>query len=98
MIHVPQIIRGALVASKRVVVEFNQWLQDIDAKLYWDAAMAKEELENLWRDMIQARRWGNATGRLLLLSVTVEKLQSRQGRESQGLVRGNVVDDDIEEV
>jgi hypothetical protein len=49
-------------------------------------------------DMIQARRWGNATGRPLLLSITVEKLQSHQGRESQGLVRENVVDDDIEDV
>lgn len=89
---------GALKSSKSVIVELVQWFLKINEKTHEHEVKDEKTLKALLEEMIQVSLWGNATDLLLLISVSVEELQSRQGKKSRELFRENVVDDDTEQV
>ena len=89
---------SALKSSKSVVVELVQWYLEIDRKTHEDKLKGKENLKAVVEEMIQVSLWGNATDLLLLISISTEELQSRQGKKSRELSKKNVVDDDTEQV
>lgn len=89
---------SALKSSKTVIVELVQWFLEINDKIYKKEVKGKGTLQALMEEMIQISLWGNATDLLLLISVSVEELQSRQGKKSRELFKENVVDDDTIQV
>ena len=89
---------SALKSSQSVILELVQWYEQIDRKTHEDKLMDKESLKALMDEMIQVSLWGIATDLLLLISLSVEELQSRQGKKSRELFKKNVVDDDTEQV
>lgn len=90
--------RKALVGSKKGTIElvkrFNGVLK----------AIADEEITNdathkaLVEEMIQISLWGNATDLSLLTSLSVEQLESRQGKAARDESKKNVLVDDTPEV
>lgn len=89
---------NGLLTSRNVIIELVQWFLEIDAKNHATGVMAQEDLKALTEEMIQISLWGNATDLLLLISVSVEELQSRQGKKSREMFKENVVDDDTDDV
>ncbi|MCJ1404945.1 hypothetical protein MMC11_008171 [Xylographa trunciseda] len=90
--------RTALRTSKAAFVELTQWYLSTDHKTHGESLGNPHNLKALMEEMIQISLWGNATDLLLLISVSVEELQSRQGRKSREKFKENVVDDDTEQV
>jgi uncharacterized protein with ATP-grasp and redox domains len=88
----------ALASSKDVIVELVQWLLEFDQKTNLDQVTSEEDRKALMEEFIQVSLWGNASDLLLLIHVSVEELQSRQGKKSRELFNKNVVDDDTEQV
>ena len=89
---------SALKSSKSVIVELVQWYLEIERKTHEDESKGEKDLEALMEEMIQVSLWGNATDLLLLISISAEELQSRQGKKSREQFKKNVVDDDTEQV
>ena len=89
---------SALKSSKSVIVELVQWYLEINRKAHEEKVKGEEKLEALMEEMIQVSLWDNATDLLLLVSISVEELQSRQGKKPRELFKKNVVDDDTEQV
>lgn len=90
--------RKALVGSKIGAVElvkrFRGMLQSIADKEVMDEATAKA----IFEEMIQISLWGNATDLSLLTSLSVEELQSRQGKAARDSSKANVLVDDSGQV
>ena len=90
--------RSALAGSKRGAVElvkqFNGVLKALRAKDGTDDTTRKALLE----EMIQISLWGNATDLSLLTNMSVEQLESRQGKASRDASKNNVLVDDTAEV
>ena len=90
--------RKALVGSKKGTIElvkrFNGVLKAIAGKEVTDDATQKA----LFEEMVQISLWGNATDLSLLTSMSVEQLDSRQGKAVRDESRKNVLADDTAEV
>ena len=90
--------RKALVGSKKGTVElvrrFNGVLGAIAKREITDNTTQKA----LFEEMVQISLWGNATDLSLLTSLSVEQLDSRQGKASRDESRKNVLVDDTAEV
>ena len=90
--------RSSLVGSKKGTIElvkrFRGVLQAASEKLATEDAMRKAMFE----EMVQISLWGNATDLALLTSVSVEELNSRQGKAVRESNKENIVVDDTEQV
>ena len=90
--------RKALVGSKKGTIElvkrFNVVLKAIAEKEIMNDATQKALVE----EMIQISLWGNATDLSLLTSLSVEQLESRQGKAVRDESKRNVLVDDTAEV
>jgi hypothetical protein len=89
---------NALSSSRNVIVELVQWLLNIERKTRENQVTSEDDRKALMEEFIQISLWGNASDLLLLMHVSVEELQSRQGKKSRELFKANVVDDDTEQV
>ena len=87
---------GALKSSKAVITEVVQWYLQIARKIHENTVGGADNLKAFMEEMSQVSSWGNASDLLLLISISVEELQSRQGKSSRELFKNNVVDDDRE--
>ena len=90
--------RKALSGSKKGTIElvkrFNKVLSAIAEKEVMDDATQKA----LFEEMVQISLWGNATDLSLLTSLSVEQLESRQGKAVRDESRKNVLVDDTTQV
>ena len=90
--------RSALVSSKKGVLElvkqFNGVVRALVDKDTTDDATKKALLE----EMIQISLWGNATDLSLLTNMSVEQMESRQGKASRDASKRNVLVDDTAQV
>lgn len=90
--------RLSLVGSKKGTVElvkrFKGMLQAVELKEATDDATQK----TIFEEMVQISLWGNATDLSLLTSLSVEELQSRQGKAVREKSKANVLVDDTEPV
>lgn len=88
----------ALVSSTASVLELVQF---VDSSL---DATARGQLNNrndakaLLEEMLDISLWGNSVDLLLLVHLSVEELQSRQGKTARQSFKQNVVDDYTDEV
>ena len=81
----------ALTSSKASVVELLQFLRGaIDTDERHASALLQE--------MLEISLWGNSVDLLLLVHLSAEELQGRQGKQARESFKQNVVDDDTEEV
>ena len=90
--------RKALVGSEKGAIElvkrFRGMLQAIAENEFTDEATEKA----IFEEMIQISLWGNATDLSLLTSLSVEELQSRQGKAARESSKANVLVDDSAQV
>lgn len=90
--------RSSLVGSKKGTIElvrrFGAVLQAIADK----QAMDEDTQKAIFEEMIQISLWGNATDLSLLTSLSVEELNSRQGKAVRDSNKENIVVDDTEQV
>ena len=90
--------RSSLVGSKKGTIElvrrFGAVLQAIADK----QAMDEKTQKAIFEEMIQISLWGNATDLSLLTSLSVEELNSRQGKAVRDSNKENIVVDDTEQV
>ena len=85
---------GSEKGTIELVKRFRGMLQAIESKEAMDEATQRA----LFEEMVQISLWGNATDLSLLTSLSVEELQSRQGREVREKSKANVLVDDTEQV
>ena len=90
--------RSSLVGSKKGTIElvkrFRAVLQAIPEK----QAVDEETEKAIFEEMIQISLWGNATDLSLLTSISVEELNSRQGKAVRESNKQNILVDDTEQV
>lgn len=90
--------RLSLVGSKKGTIElvkrFGAMLQAIMEK----QAVDEETQKAIFEEMIQISLWGNATDLSLLTSLSVEELNSRQGKAVRDSNKENIVVNDTEQV
>ena len=90
--------RSSLVGSKKGTIElvkrFRALLQAIPEK----QAVDEETEKAIFEEMIQISLWGNATDLSLLTSISVEELNSRQGKAVRESNKQNILVDDTEQV
>ena len=90
--------RASLVGSKKGTIElvkrFGAVLQAIQER----QAVDEETQKAIFEEMIQISLWGNATDLALLTSLSVEELNSRQGKAVRDSNKQNIVVDDTEQV
>ena len=90
--------RSSLVGSKKGTIElvkrFRAALHAIAEKQVVD----EETQKAIFEEMIQISLWGNATDLSLLTSVSVEELNSRQGKAVRESNKQNILVDDTEQV
>ena len=90
--------RSALVSSRKglleLVKQFNGVVQAITGHDATEDATRKALLE----EMLQISLWGNATDLSLLTNMSVEQMESRQGKASRDASKRNVLVDDTAQV
>ena len=90
--------RQSLVDSEKGAIElvkrFMRMLQVIESKEVVDEDTQKA----IFEEMVQISLWGNATDLSLLTSLSMEELQSRQGKAARESSKANVLVDDTEKV
>ena len=89
---------GALVGSKKGTIElvkhFRGMIEALESKDAVDEATQKA----IFEEMVQISLWGNATDLSLLTSMSIEELDSRQGKVARESSKANVLVDDTEQV
>lgn len=90
--------RKSLIDSKMAAIElvkkFRETIQAIADKEIGAEGIQKA----LFEEMVEISLWGNATDLSLLASLSVEELQSRQGKAAREKSKANIVADDTEQV
>ncbi|KAL0935579.1 uncharacterized protein CTRU02_210170 [Colletotrichum truncatum] len=89
---------NALKSSKSSIIELVHWVLDVNRKVNEKSLTAAEDLKAIMEEALQISLWGNAVDLLLLVHVSTEDLQSRQGKKARENFKKNVVDDDTEQV
>lgn len=90
--------RSSLSASKRGFVELVHWFRNVSRTTEEEALNTPEELKTLVEETIDISLWGNATDLSLLTTISIEEIQSRQGKKARQALKQNVVDDDTDQV
>lgn len=90
--------RQSSTASISGIVELVQWFRTINQNARDEIIETPEARKALMEEMIQISLWGNATDLSLLTTISIEELQSRQGKKARQNLKENVVDDDTDQV
>ncbi|KAL9104909.1 MAG: hypothetical protein Q9163_000226 [Psora crenata] len=85
---------GSHIGTVELVKRFRTMLDAIQSDEATDEATQKA----IFEEMVQISLWGNATDLSLLTSLSVEELQSRQGKEAREASKANVMVDDTHQV
>ncbi len=90
--------RSSLVGSKKGTIELVKRFRGVLEAIGQKRAVDEETQKAVFEEMIQISLWGNATDLSLLTSLSVEELNSRQGKAVRESNRQNIVVDDTEQV
>lgn len=90
--------RSSLVGSKKGAVELIKRFWGVLQAIAEKQLVDEEAQKAIFEEMIQISLWGNATDLALLTSLSVEELNSRQGKAVRDSNKENVVVDDTEQV
>ncbi len=90
--------RSSLVGSKKGTIELVKRFRGVLEAIGHKHDVDEETQKAVFEEMIQISLWGNATDLSLLTSLSVEELNSRQGKAVRESNRQNIVVDDTEQV
>ena len=90
--------RSALVGSKKGVIELVKRFRGVLQAIAEVKAVDEETQKAIFEEMIQISLWGNATDLSLLTSLSVDDLNSRQGKAVRESNKQNILVDDTEQV
>ena len=90
--------RLSLVGSKKGTIELVKRFRGVLQAVAGNQAADEETQEAIFEEMIQISLWGNATDLALLTSLSVEELNSRQGKAVRDSNKENIVVNDTERV
>lgn len=90
--------RSSLVGSKKGTIELVKRFQGVLHATAEKQAVDEETQKAIFEEMIQISLWGNATDLALLTSLSVEELNSRQGKAVRDSNKKHIVVNDTEQV
>lgn len=90
--------RLSLVGSKKGTIELVKRLHVMLQAIVEKKAVDEETQKAIFEEMIQISLWGNATDLSLLTSVSVEELNSRQGKAVRDSNKEHVIVNDTDQV
>lgn len=90
--------RLSLVGSKKGTIELVKRFGAVVQAITENQAVDEETQKAIFEEMIQISLWGNATDLSLLTSLSVEELNSRQGKAVRDSNKENIVVNDTEQV
>ena len=90
--------RSSLVGSKKGTIELVKRFRGVLSTMAEKQAVDEETEKAIFEEMIQISLWGNATDLSLLTSISVEELNSRQGKAVRESNKKNILVDDTEQV
>ena len=90
--------REALVGSKKGAIELVTYFLGMIEALGSKDTVDEMTQKAVFEEMLQISLWGNATDLSLLTSVSVEELDSRQGKAARESSKANVLVDDTDQV
>ena len=90
--------RASLVGSKKGAIELVKRFRGVLQAIADKQAVDEETQKAIFEEMIQISLWGNATDLALLTSLSVEELNSRQGKAVRESNMQNIVVNDTEQV
>lgn len=90
--------RSSLVGSKKGTIELVKKFREVLQAIAEKQAVDEETQRAIFEEMIQISLWGNATDLSLLTSLSVEELNSRQGKAVRNSNKQNIVVNDTEQV
>lgn len=90
--------RSSLVGSKKGTIELVKKFREVLQAIAEKQAVDEETQKAIFEEMIQISLWGNATDLSLLTSLSVEELNSRQGKAVRDSNKQNIVVNDTEQV
>lgn len=88
--------RNALVGSKKGVIELVRRFRGILQAIWDQEVVDRASRHVIFEEVIQISLWGNATDLSLLTSLSVDELESRQGKAARESSKANVLVDDTE--
>ena len=90
--------RSSLVGSRKGTIELVKRFRGVLSTIAEKQAVDEETEKVLFEEMIQISLWGNATDLSLLTSLSVEELNSMQGKAVRESNKKNILVDDTEQV
>lgn len=90
--------RSSLVSSKKGTVELVKRFRGVLRAIAEKQAVDEDTEKAIFEEMIQISLWGNATDLSLLTSLSVEELNSLQGKAVREANKKNILADDTEQV
>lgn len=90
--------RSSLVGSMKGTIELVKNFREVLDAIVEKEAIDEETQKAIFEEMIQISLWGNATDLSLLTSLSVEELNSRQGKAVRDSNMQNIVVNDTEQV
>ena len=90
--------RSSLVGSKKGTIELVKRFRGVLQAVAENQAADEETQEAIFEEMIQISLWGNATDLALLTSLSVDELNSRQGKAVRDSNKENIVVNDTAQV
>ena len=90
--------RSSLVGSKKGTIELVKRFRGVLQAIAEKQAVDEDTEKAIFEEMIQISLWGNATDLSLLTSLSVEELNSLQGKAVREGNKKNIVVDDTEQV
>ena len=88
----------SLAGSKKGIIELVKRFRAVLSTIAEKQAVDEETEKAIFEEMIQISLWGNATDLSLLTSLSVEELNSRQGKAVRESNKKNILVDDTEQV
>lgn len=90
--------RSSLIGSKKGTIELVKRFRAVLQTIAEKQAVDEETQKAIFEEMVQISLWGNATDLALLTSLSVEELNSRQGKAVRDSNKENIIVDDTEQV
>ena len=90
--------RSSLVGSKKGTIELVKRFRGVLRAIAEKQSVDEETEKAIFEEMIQISLWGNATDLSLLTSLSVEELNSLQGKSVRESNKKNILVDDTEQV
>lgn len=90
--------RSSLVGSKKGTIELVNRFREVVRAIVEKKAVDEDTEKALFEEMIQISLWGNATDLSLLTSLSVEELNSLQGKAVREANKKNILADDTQQV